>query len=103
MSYQLSLDEMSEGALVGELQSRMTDRRLGVCDYCARRPSTRDCRFPERHHHKGIGPSAACITCGGRGAVPCPDDTDGDGDCGRCAKTGQHWCDHCQGKGVEPT
>lgn len=103
MSYTLSLDEMSEGQLIAELQSRMNSRRRGECDYCHRRPSTPACRMTERHNHKDIRPSAACITCSGTGSVPCPCDTDGDGDCARCAKTGRHWCDHCQAKGIEPT
>jgi hypothetical protein len=49
MGYSRSLDEYREDALLAELALRRSRRQQGVCDYCARKPDTSPCRFPERH------------------------------------------------------
>ena len=101
MSYPMDLDEYSEDRLLGEMESRMRMRHRGVCDYCARRPTTPSCKFPERHNDPRIKESEPCSSCGGSGAIECPGPKAGDAVCGRCSQTGRHWCDDCQGKGVK--
>lgn len=38
-----------------------------------------------------------CKTCGntGRVTIPCPNDTDGDGNCAFCARPGNRHVEHC--------
>lgn len=54
MSYPKDLDEYTDEHLRSELAQRKTMRDRGVCDYCARTPDTRPCKFPDRHRHPDI-------------------------------------------------
>ena len=48
----LTLDEIGEKFLRGELKLRAGRRAKGLCDYCNRKPSTPCCKFPYRHYAK---------------------------------------------------
>ena len=50
MSYRIDLDEYDEDVLHEELRRRKELRDQGLCDYCERESSTRDCKFPQRHY-----------------------------------------------------
>ena len=44
-----------------------------------------------------------CPQCHGEEVIPCPADTDGDGDCAFCSKPGnEHICPTCKGDGRHP-
>ncbi len=43
------LDEIDEEHLWDGIHRREALRKRGLCDYCERKPSTRPCKFPERH------------------------------------------------------
>lgn len=49
MSYPKDLDEYTEQEMREELARRMTNRDLGLCDYCGRPGKTPPCRMRDRH------------------------------------------------------
>lgn len=49
MSYPVGLDEIETTTLRGELERRAKLRADGLCDYCARPPTTPACMYGARH------------------------------------------------------
>lgn len=89
MSYQLSIDEMTEARISAELDKRVVSRQRGGCDYCGRAPTTVPCKFPDRHSDERIDRDAKkCILCNGDGVGPQPV---GVGYCGHCDGTGLYY------------
>jgi hypothetical protein len=52
MGYSMDLEDYDERELNHELERRRKMREQGLCDYCARKPDTSSCRFPDRHRAK---------------------------------------------------
>lgn len=46
------LEEVEERLLLKEINRRKLAREMGLCDYCNRIPTAKECRFPKRHHNK---------------------------------------------------
>lgn len=53
MGYHKDLDEYEEVTLQDEIHRRKILQDQGLCDYCERKPDTRVCKFPDRHHWRG--------------------------------------------------
>lgn len=86
MTYQLSIDEMSESLIQDELSNRERWREQGGCDYCGRAPTTSSCKYPVRHADVRIDRDAPrCAVCNGDGRGPNPI---GVGYCGTCQGSG---------------
>lgn len=87
MSYTLTIDELNEVQLEVELRQRADTRAKGLCDYCGRRPSTPDCKVPDRHNDLRIVETQPCSHCRGDGQP-------------HGGSPGKNYCEWCQGKGT---